>query len=270
MKADVTLSGPGEIGRRPAFAEQLFLECLWQLLQLVEGPKLPARAKFVEVEAIVRQQVSQQLVQPSKLIRPQVFPGQGLDTAAFFITGMDHFLHLKNPQALWPAVMQPLPVQLTCALCVARLLAPIWLQAHTGVMNRSSLAAGLLATMLLHATYVAAAEYYTAYKPYSQGYDAAQFFYLIPGAATWKYDYCIHFTGDRFVYYYNPSTRLYWAAYDLEARGFSLIARKDQKGNLRDIPEAAFPAPAPNAIHPVTGNPIPVPHYPPTRPPLAK
>lgn len=134
-------------------------------------------------------------------------------------------------------------------------------------MNRTHLVRALLATVLLNTSCFAADEYYTAYELYSShGYDAARLYYRLPRALAYQYDYCIHYTGERYIYYYNPTTRLFWAAYDLESKGFSLLAPKDQKGRLKDIPQAAYPAPAPGAFHPATGDPIPTPPNPPTRP----
>lgn len=47
----------------------------------------------------------------------------------------------------------------------------------------------------------------------------------------------------KYVYYYNPYSKKYWGRYDLEAKGYSLLAEKDRAGELKDIPESAFPEP---------------------------
>jgi hypothetical protein len=78
-------------------------------------------------------------------------------------------------------------------------------------------------------TYYYRAYYYKPYNDY-EGY---------------KYHYCIHYpTQPRYVYYYNPYSSQYWGRYDMEAKGYSLLAEKDRKKNLKDIPEEAFPKPA--------------------------
>ncbi|NNJ26865.1 hypothetical protein [Alienimonas chondri] len=49
----------------------------------------------------------------------------------------------------------------------------------------------------------------------------------------------------RYVYYYNPYRNVYLGRFDLEAEGekkYSKLEAKDQKGNLDEIPEKAFPA----------------------------
>ena len=46
-----------------------------------------------------------------------------------------------------------------------------------------------------------------------------------------------------YVYYYNPVRRTYWGRYDLEKKGYSMLAEKDRKAKLEDIPESAFPKP---------------------------
>lgn len=47
----------------------------------------------------------------------------------------------------------------------------------------------------------------------------------------------------RYIYYYNPEKGKYWGRYDLKAEGYSLLAEKDRKSKLADIPDEAFPKP---------------------------
>jgi hypothetical protein len=50
----------------------------------------------------------------------------------------------------------------------------------------------------------------------------------------------------QYVYFYNPYTHLYWGRCPLQRDGkaqYSLLAEKDCKGSLSEIPESAFPAP---------------------------
>jgi hypothetical protein len=50
------------------------------------------------------------------------------------------------------------------------------------------------------------------------------------------------------VYYYNPVSQQYWGRFEFgedgKAKGYSLLAEKDRKEKLADIPESAFPKPA--------------------------
>jgi len=65
----------------------------------------------------------------------------------------------------------------------------------------------------------------------------------------YQYHYCIHYPATHYpqranyVYYYNPVARTYWGRYDLEQKGYSMLAEKDRKAKLADIPESAFPKP---------------------------
>lgn len=72
------------------------------------------------------------------------------------------------------------------------------------------------------------------YQPYS-GYDG------------YNYHYCIYYPSQpSYVYYYNPHSHYYWGRLDLKAKGenkYSLLAEKDRKASLKDIPESAFPKP---------------------------
>ncbi len=79
----------------------------------------------------------------------------------------------------------------------------------------------------------------------SRGYYYRNYYYK-PYASypTYKYHYCIYYPSrPRYVYYYNPVRRRYWGRYDIEAKGYSLLADDDQKEKLSDIPEDAFPTP---------------------------
>jgi hypothetical protein len=72
---------------------------------------------------------------------------------------------------------------------------------------------------------------YYYYQPYS-GYDG------------YRSHYCVYYPSTpRYVYYYNPYASAYWGRYDLEEKGYSLLAEKDRKGDLKQIPESAFPKP---------------------------
>ncbi len=61
---------------------------------------------------------------------------------------------------------------------------------------------------------------------------------------SYSYHYCVYVpTQPRYCYYYNPGSQTYWGRYDLESKGYSMLAEKDRKQSLKDIPETAFPKP---------------------------
>ncbi len=66
---------------------------------------------------------------------------------------------------------------------------------------------------------------------------------------TYEYNYCIYYPSQpRYIYYYNPSSNVYWGRYEIGSKGddhYSMLAPKDRKKELKDIPEDAFPKPAP-------------------------
>jgi hypothetical protein len=61
----------------------------------------------------------------------------------------------------------------------------------------------------------------------------------------YSYHYVIYYpTYPSYVYYYNPVSQVYWGRYAVDAKGenrYSILAEKDRKKNLKDIPESAFP-----------------------------
>jgi hypothetical protein len=74
-------------------------------------------------------------------------------------------------------------------------------------------------------------------SPYSYYY---RYYYSQPKT----YDYVILYPKQpRYLYYYNPTAKLYWGRFDLKAKGYSLLAEADRKGLLKDIPESKFPEP---------------------------
>ena len=63
-------------------------------------------------------------------------------------------------------------------------------------------------------------------------------------ATTYSYHYVIHYpTQPRYHYYYNPVRRHYWGRYDIEEKGYSMLAEADRKEKLEDIKDSAFPKP---------------------------
>lgn len=94
-------------------------------------------------------------------------------------------------------------------------------------------------------------QYYDTSWSYSQGnsYYYTSYYYL-PAVSytTYSYHYCIYYPSQpRYIYYYNPSSQVYWGRYEIGSKGdkrYSLLENKDRKKDLKDIPETAFPDPA--------------------------
>ena len=101
----------------------------------------------------------------------------------------------------------------------------------------------------------AEAGYYGGWNYYgSYGYHYTNYYYT-----PYHYHYCLYYPSyPRYVYYYNPYKRVFWGRFDLEGKPgqqYSMLAEKDRKAKLSDIPESAFPAPGPMPVLPdVAGN----------------
>jgi len=92
-----------------------------------------------------------------------------------------------------------------------------------------------------------ARHYYSGwnYHPARTYYYSYYYYKPYPTYDGYAHHYCVYQTASpRYVYYYNPVRRVYWGRYDVEAKGYSELAEKDRKENLKDIPESAFPEPA--------------------------
>jgi hypothetical protein len=94
-------------------------------------------------------------------------------------------------------------------------------------------------------------QYYDTTYTYSQsnGYYYATYYYQTTVTqTTYDYHYCIYYPSQpSYVYYYNPTTQAYWGRYKLGSKGnerYSMLAQKDRRKDLKDIPESAFPEPA--------------------------
>ena len=110
--------------------------------------------------------------------------------------------------------------------------------------------------------------YYSGYTHYpSHGYYASYYYYKpYVSYPSYNYHYCVYYPSTpRYVYYYNPYKRQYWGRYDLDQKGYSLLAVNDRKEKLADIPESAFPKPGEMPLDPdsTDGSRIPVPPAPP-------
>jgi len=88
--------------------------------------------------------------------------------------------------------------------------------------------------------------YYNSWSYYPQRTYYYVYYYYKPVEVSedYSYHYCIYYPSTpRYVYYYNPYTKHYWGRYDLQDKGYSMLAEKDRKANLKEIPENAFPKP---------------------------
>ena len=88
-------------------------------------------------------------------------------------------------------------------------------------------------------------QYYARWSYYPKYHYYYRHYYYKPYASYsgYRYHYCVYYPRRRYVYYYNPYRRVYWGRYDLESKGYSLLAKEDRKGSLKDIPESSFPKP---------------------------
>ena len=81
-------------------------------------------------------------------------------------------------------------------------------------------------------------QYYGGWHHSARGYWYNTYFYKpYAGYPTYSYNYAIWYKASpRFVYYYNPYKGTYWGRFDLQTKGYSLLAEADRKGALKDIP----------------------------------
>ena len=106
-----------------------------------------------------------------------------------------------------------------------------------------TLLAGLALVSAFGGTSTAEAGYYGGWNYYgSRSYYYTSYHYT-PS----YHHYCVYYPSyPRYVYYYNPYTSSYWGRFDLQGKPgqqYSLLAEKDRKSSLAEIPESAFPAP---------------------------
>src|SRR5689334_14370850 len=90
-------------------------------------------------------------------------------------------------------------------------------------------------------------QYYSGWSHSGQGFWYCTYNYKpYVGYPSYAYNYCIWYpTTPNYCYYFNPYKGTYWGRYDVKTKGYSLLAEKDRAGQLKDIPEKAFPAEGP-------------------------
>jgi hypothetical protein len=113
-----------------------------------------------------------------------------------------------------------------------------------------TLVLGLTATTSVFANYYR--QYYTPVWTYSPAYTyyyTTYYYQVAVAQPTYYYHYCIYYPAQpTYIYYYNPYTQVYWGRYKIgskDNKGYSILAEKDRKKELKDIPESAFPEPGP-------------------------
>ena len=93
-------------------------------------------------------------------------------------------------------------------------------------------------------------QYYSnwSYYPTTTYYYSTYYYQPQQNSSGYNYHYCISYPSQpRYVYYYNPHSRVYWGRLDLEGKDgnvYSILKEEDRKEKLADIPETAFPKPA--------------------------
>jgi hypothetical protein len=91
-------------------------------------------------------------------------------------------------------------------------------------------------------------QYYDTTWSYNVNYNyyyTTYYFQTVTTQTTYDYHYCIYYpTEPSYIYYYNPSTNLYWGRFVVGAKDdkqYSMLAEADRKKKKADIPETAFP-----------------------------
>lgn len=83
------------------------------------------------------------------------------------------------------------------------------------------------------------------YNPIQTYYYRPYYYQPYASAPRYSYHYVVYYPAQtQYYYYYNPARNYYWGRYDRKAKGYSLLAEKDRKANLAEIPESAFPEPS--------------------------
>lgn len=124
----------------------------------------------------------------------------------------------------------------------------------------SNLAASFFVWCLLISSSLTAADssprqYYSSWHKHpKQSYYYRHYYYKpSPKYAGYKHHYVVYSPKrPKHLYYYNPYSRKYWGRCPSQLAGeplYSLLAEKDRKPQLSEIPEASFPVPiAPPSI----------------------
>ncbi len=94
-------------------------------------------------------------------------------------------------------------------------------------------------------------QYYSTWRKHPQRSYHYRYYYYKPSLSYsgYRHHYAIYYPSrPRYVYFYNPYKKVYWGRCPVQTNGqpqYAMLAEKDRKANLEEIPEAAFPKPGP-------------------------
>jgi hypothetical protein len=94
-------------------------------------------------------------------------------------------------------------------------------------------------------------QYYSGWGRHSSdGYYYRSYYYRpSPSYTSYHHHYVVYYPQQpSYLYYYNPYKKVYWGRSLTQPNGqaqYQLLAEKDRKANLKDIPESAFPKAGP-------------------------
>lgn len=109
---------------------------------------------------------------------------------------------------------------------------------------------GMQVAALSAADYYHARQYYSDWHSHpNKSYSYRHYYYKpTPTYSGYKHHYVIQTPKDpKHYYYYNPYKQKYWGRCPANSDGqplYSLLAEKDRKATLDEIPETAFPKPS--------------------------
>jgi hypothetical protein len=124
------------------------------------------------------------------------------------------------------------------------------------MFTRRALLIGLCALTMLGSGLAFAAnfgprQYYSGWQkhPNFRYHFRKYFFKPTPQFSGFRHHFVIHHPQrPKHLYFYNPYKKQFWGRCEAQRNGaakYSLLAVKDRKGSLKEIPETAFPEPGP-------------------------
>jgi hypothetical protein len=109
------------------------------------------------------------------------------------------------------------------------------------------LLAGLFLAAPTQADYGSSSQYYGGWHQHKNYYYRTYYYKPRPTYAGYRHHYVVyHPQRPNHYYYYNPYRKVYWGRCPVDSHGeeaYSHLAEGDQRGNLEEIKESAFPAP---------------------------
>ena len=107
----------------------------------------------------------------------------------------------------------------------------------------------VLATPTAEADTYSGRQYYSGWNHHSSYGYHYRYYYYKPSTSYYGYrhNYVIYYPSrPKYYYYYNPYTKHYWGRCPVDSKGrgeYSMLAEKDRRSSLDEIPEEAFPKP---------------------------